>query len=167
MATGQSREKTYELLQDYNKLAKQLGAVTTQVSDAADQWLRQGHSISDTTTLIKDAMVLSKVSQLDSAAATEYLTASMKGYEISVQDVIGIVDKLSAVDLESATDAGGLAEAMSRTAVTADMAGISMDRLLGYLAVTGEVTQKSMSSIGESFKTIFPECPISGQISWN
>lgn len=167
MATGQSREKTYELLQDYNKLAKQLGAVTTQVSDAADQWLRQGHSISDMTTLIKDAMVLSKVSQLDSAAATEYLTASMKGYEISVQDVIGIVDKLSAVDLESATDAGGLAEAMSRTAVTADMAGISMDRLLGYLAVTGEVTQKSMSSIGESFKTIFPECPISGQISWN
>ncbi|MCC8014793.1 MAG: phage tail tape measure protein [Eubacterium sp.] len=59
------------------------------------------------------------------------------------------------IDLVSATDAGGLAEAMSRTATTADMAGVSMDKLLGYLAVTGEVTQKSMSSIGESYKTIF------------
>lgn len=155
MATGQDREKTYELLQDYNKLAEQLGSTTGQVAQAADQWLRQGHSISDTSTLIEDAMILSKVSQLDSAAATEYLTASMKGYKVAAQDVIDIVDKLSAVDLESATDAGGLAEAMSRTAVTADMAGISMDRLLGYLTTVGEVTQKSMSSVGESFKTIF------------
>lgn len=155
MATGQDREKTYELLQDYNKLAEQLGSTTGQVAQAADQWLRQGHSISDTSTLIEDAMILSKVSQLDSAAATEYLTASMKGYKVAAQDVIDIVDKLSAVDLESATDAGGLAEAMSRTAVTADMAGVSMDRLLGYLATVGEVTQKSMSSVGESFKTIF------------
>lgn len=155
MATGQSREKTYELLQDYNRLAVQMGATTTQIAQAADQWLRQGHSISDTTTLIEDAMVLSKVSQLDSAAATEYLTSAMKGYKVAVQDVIGVVDKLAAVDLESATDAGGLAEAMSRTAVTANMAGISMNRLLGYLATVGEVTQKSMSSVGESFKTIF------------
>ena len=46
--------------------------------------------------------------------------------------------------------AGGLAEAMSRTAASAKMAGVDMDKLLGYLAVTGEVTQKSMSQIGES-----------------
>ena len=44
---------------------------------------------------------------------------------------------------------------MSRTAETANLTGVSMDKLLGYLAATGEVTQKSMSSIGESFKTIF------------
>lgn len=155
MATGQNREQTYDLLQDYNKLAGQLGATTSQVAKAADAWLRQGHSIGDTAILIQDAMILSKVSQLDSAAATDFLTASMKGYKIAAQDVIGVVDKLSAVDLVSATDAGGLAEAMSRTAVTADMAGISMDRLLGYLAVVGETTQREMSSIGTAFKTIF------------
>lgn len=31
----------------------------------------------------------------------------------------------------------------------------NVNSTLGYLATTGEVTQKSMSSIGESFKTIF------------
>ena len=46
-------------------------------------------------------------------------------------------------------------EAMSRVSTTANTAGVSMDKLLGYLATTGEVTQRSMSSIGESFKTIF------------
>ena len=30
-----------------------------------------------------------------------------------------------------------------------------MNKLIGYLATVGEVTQKSMDSVGESFKTIF------------
>lgn len=155
MATGDSYEDAQQLVDTYNDLALELGATTSEVISAADAWLRQGHSVTDTNKLITDAMILSKVSQLDSAAATEYLTSAMKGYKIAADDVISVVDKLTAVDLVSATDAGGLAEAMSRTAVTADMAGVSMDRLLGYLATVGEVTQKSMSSVGESFKTIF------------
>lgn len=44
---------------------------------------------------------------------------------------------------------------MSRTASSANLAGVSMDKLLGYLATTQEVTQKSASSIGESYKSIF------------
>ena len=80
----------------------------------------------------------------------------MKGYGIESEQVLdGIVSKLSEVDMVSATSAGGLAEAMSRTANSAKIAGVSIDKLISYLAVVGEVTQKEMSSIGESFKTIF------------
>lgn len=155
MATGQSYNQVSKLVGDYNEMAKSLGATTTQVTEAADSWLRQGNSLSDTNTLIRDSMILSKVGQLDSAAATQYLTSSMKGYKVAADDALGIVDKLAAVDLESATNASGLAEGMSEVAVTASNAGISMDKLLGYLAATGEVTQESMSTIGTSFKTIF------------
>lgn len=155
MATGQSYNQVSKLVGDYNEMAKSLGATTTQVTEAADSWLRQGNSLSDTNTLIRDSMILSKVGQLDSAAATQYLTSSMKGYKVAADDALGIVDKLTAVDLESATNAGGLAEAMSEVAVTASNAGVSMDKLLGYLAATGEATQESMSTIGTSFKTIF------------
>lgn len=155
MATGESYKNVQNLVKGYNQMGQAIGATTTEVTDSADAWLRQGNSVKETNTLIKDSMILSKVGQIDSADATKYLTSAMKGYGVAVEDVLGIVDKLTAVDLVSATDAGGLAEAMSRTAETADMAGVSMDKLLGYLAVTGEVTQKSMSSIGESFKIIF------------
>ena len=44
---------------------------------------------------------------------------------------------------------------MSRVSSMASLAGVSMDKLLGYLATVGEVTQKDMSSVGESFQTIF------------
>jgi len=53
--------------------------------------------------------------------------------------------------MKSAVDAGGLAEAMSRTANMANLAGVSMDKLIGYLATVGEVTQKDMSEVGTSF----------------
>ncbi len=155
MATGGSYNDVSQLVKGYNQLGKSIGATTTEVSKSADTWLRQGNSISETNTLIRNSMVLSKIADLESADATQYLTSAMKGYKVAVEDTVGIVDKLSSVDLVSATDAGGLAEAMSRTAETANLAGVSMDKLLGYLAATGEVTQKSMSSIGESFKTIF------------
>ncbi len=155
MATGDSKEEVNDLMNAYNEMGQELGSITSDVSESADEWLRQGHSINDTNTLIKDSMILSKVSNLESADSTKYLTSAMQGYKVEVEDVIGVVDKLSAVDLESATDAGGLAEAMSRTAESANIAEISIDRLLGMIATVGEVTQKDMSSIGESFKTIF------------
>lgn len=155
IATGDSYKNVQNLIKGYNQLGQAMGATTTEVTDSADAWLRQGNSVKETNTLIRDSMILSKVGQIDSADATKYLTSAMKGYGVAVEEVLGIVDKLTAVDLVSATDAGELAEAMSRTAETADMAGVSMDKLLGYLATVGETTQKSMSSIGESFKTIF------------
>ncbi len=155
MATGGTYPEVSNLVKEYNELGKAIGATTKEISSGADSWLRQGHSISDTNILIKDSIILSKVAELESAEATQYLTSAMKGYKVEVEDVISIVDKLTAVDLVSATEAGGLAEAMSRTAASAYIAEVSMDKLLGYLAATGEVTQKSMTSIGESYKTIF------------
>lgn len=155
MATGDTHEQAKELLNTYIDLGKELGATGTEVADSASEWLRQGKSISETNELIKDSMILSKIGQIDSAQATELLTSAMKGYKVSVSDVIKIVDKLSAVDMSSATDVEGLATAMSRVASMADLSGVSMDKLLGYLAVVGETTKKDMASVGESFQTIF------------
>ena len=155
MATNDSYDKVRELVANYNQLGQEIGAVTLDVSDGANAWLRQGHNIADTNTLIRDSMILSKVAELESADATEYLTSAMKGYNVAVNDVISIVDKLTSVDLVSATDAGGLAEAMSKTAVSANSAGVSIDKLLGYLAATGEVTQENMAVIGNAYKTFF------------
>lgn len=155
MATGADRDTINQYMASYNDLGKEIGATTTEVAQAADEWLRQGHSISETNTLIQDSMMLSKIAQLDSADSTTYLTSAMKGYNVAANDVVGIVDKLVNVDMSAAVSAGGLAEGMSRVAVTANTAGVSMDRLLGYLAAVGETTQRDMSSVGNSFKTIF------------
>lgn len=155
MATGQSRAETQDLMTSYINLGKQLGATGLEVSAAASDYLRQGKSVAETNKLITDSIVLSKIGNIDSATATTALTTAMKGYGVEVDNVIGIVDKLSAVDMVSATSAGGLASAMQETATNANMAGVSMDKLLGYLAVVGETTGAAMSSVGNSFSTMF------------
>lgn len=155
MATGENYNTVKQMMSQYNEMGQELGSITTDIAEGADSWLRQGKSVQETNQLLKDSMVLSKVSDLSAADSTQYLTSAMNGYKVAAEDVMSIVDKVSQVDLYSATDAGGLMEAMSRVSTTANTAGVSMDKLLGYLATTGEVTQRSMSSIGESFKTIF------------
>lgn len=155
MATGDSYTNVRQLVSGYNDFAKQLGATTTEVTSGASDWLRQGKSIADTNKLIKDSMVLSKVANIGEEESTSYLTAMMKGYKKSVEEVAEINDSLTSIDLAAAVDAGGLAEATSRVAASADLAGISLNRLLGYEAAVGEASQESMSVIGNSFKTIF------------
>lgn len=154
LATGANYNTVHGMMNDYNALAKELGSLTTQVSEGADAWLRQGKSIDEVNNLVKSSMVLSKVGDMSSEDATKYLTASLNGYKLQADAAESVVSKISSVDLVSATDSSGLAEAMSRVAVTADQAGISMDRLLGYVATIGEVTQQSMSTVGTAMKSI-------------
>ena len=155
MVTGQNYEDASRLVDSYNALAKELGATTSQVVDAVDEWLRQGKSIGEVEQLIAQSMVLSKVGKMDSADATKNLTSAMKGYGLAVDEVSGIVDKLTAIDLQAAVSSADLAIAMSRTASSASMAGVSMDKLLGYLAVMKETTQSSAEEIGTAMRSIF------------
>lgn len=155
MATGDSYANVRQLVSGYNELAKNLGATTTEMTRGADTWLRQGKSISETNQLLQDTMVLSKVAQIDSDDSSSYLTAIMKGYKMAADEVAGINDSLTSIDLAAAVDAGGLAEATSRVAASADLAGVSLNRLLGYEAAVGEASQESMSVIGNAFKSIF------------
>ncbi len=155
MATGDSYDDIKKLVSGYNDFARQLGATTTEVTAGASDWLRQGKSIAETNKLIQESMVLSKVSNLSSEDSTSHLTAMMKGYKKSADEVSEIIDALTSIDLAAAVDAGGLAEATSRVAASADLAGVSLNRLLGYEAAVGEAAQGNMSIVGNSLKAIF------------
>lgn len=155
IATGGNREQAKALLKEYSALAKQLGATTEQVAEAADTWLRQGYTAEEANVLIRNSMMLSTLGQMESAEAATALTSAMKGYGVSVQDATSIVDKFTKVDMEAAASAGDIATAMSETAASARIAGVSMDTLIGYITTVKEVTQDSSESVGTFLKTLF------------
>lgn len=119
VAMGDSRGVAANYLKQLNRQAQDIGATTKEVADSADSWLRQGKSIKETGDLVYDSMMLSKLGQIESADASKYLTSALNGYKKSASEAIGVVDKLTAVDMQSASDAGGLAESMSKTASAA------------------------------------------------
>lgn len=155
IASGSNKSEVEGLMSTYNDMAKSLGATTTEMAESADTWIRQGYNISDTNKLIEASLVQSKIGQLEAAESTQYLTSALKGYKVEVEDAMSVVDAMSAVDLTAAVSLGGLAEGMAETANSARIAGVSMEKLLGYLAVVGEVTQDDMGAVGNSFKRIF------------
>ena len=154
LATGKSYNTVSNMMNDYIDLGAELGTVGTAVAEGADAWLRQGKSIEEVNNLVKSSVIFSKVGDMSAEDATKYLTASLNGYQLEAENAMSVVDKISNVDLNAAVSSSGLAEAMARVAVTADQAGISMDRLLGYVATIGEVTQQSMSTVGTAMKSI-------------
>ena len=155
MATGANKTYINDLMQDYNVLGKELGAITSDVALSADTWLRQGRSMSETSQLIKDSMVLSKDAQMDSEQAAEVLTATLNGFQMNADQASHINDVLNSIDLKSASDAGGIGQALTKVASQANNAGVSLEKTAAMIATIKDVTQDSDDSIGTGLKSIF------------
>lgn len=124
MATGVSNDKAKDLMKTYSDMGHQLKATGTDVAASSTEWMKQGQSVEKSNKLAESSIKLSKVGELSSEDATKYLTSARKGYGItSAEDTLKIVDKMSSVDMASATDVGGLAEGMSEVATNANLAG--------------------------------------------
>ena len=155
MVTGENKTYINELMQSYNELGQELGSVTSDVAMSADTWLRQGRSMSDTNQLIKDSMVLSKDAKLDSEQAAEVLTATLNGFQMSADQAGHINDVLNSIDLKSASNAGGIGQALTKVASQANNAGVSLEKTAAMIATIKDVTQDSDDSIGTALKSIF------------
>ena len=123
IASGLSYSTIKDMMLDFNELAKKVGRSTTEVAEAANDWLRAGYEGSEAVTLVENSMQLSTLGMINSADATEYLISMLKGWKLEVQDVSRIVDKLVAVDMSAAISAGDLATALARANTSAQIAG--------------------------------------------
>ena len=155
MATGVTNDRAKELMATYAQLGDQLKATSTDVATAATEYMKQGQTIADSNKLAQDSIILSKIGGLSSDDATRTITAAMKSYDLGVDEVMDFVDQISAVDLVSATDVSGLAQAFNEVAANARQAGVSTQELLSYAAAIGETTQEGMASVGTSLNAIF------------
>ena len=155
IASGQTDSQMKDSLKIYNQMAKEMGKTTQEVANAANDWLRAGYNAEESAKLIKNSMQLSTVGMIDSAKATEYLISTMKGWKLGVNDMEGVVDKLSELDRHAAITSGDLAESMSRANVSAQLAGSELNKYMAYLTTVSDVSQLAPESVGTAFKTLY------------
>jgi hypothetical protein len=103
---AQTDSQIADLASKYNKLAKELGSTTKEIASGSVEWLRQGKSIEETSDLLRSTMMLSKLGALESAEATEYLTAVINGFNMEASEAESVVSKLISIDNIAATSAG-------------------------------------------------------------
>lgn len=154
IVTGDTRNNTKSLISTYSSLAQQLSVTTSEVASAANDWLRQGYSVSETTDLITASMQLSKLGMIESGQATSYLTSMLKGFKLEASDATSVVDKLTKVDMSAATSAGDIAESLRQFATTAQLSGLDLDESIAMATTIMDVSQKDASSTGNAIKTM-------------
>jgi TP901 family phage tail tape measure protein len=138
---AKSNEQIASLALQYNGLAKELGATTLEVTKGSVEWLRQGKTIEQTQTLLQSTLMASKLGNMESAQATEYLTAILNGFQMQAEEATSIVDRLIAIDNNSATSFQELATAMQYSSAIANQAGVSFDNLAAYIATVSSRTR--------------------------
>lgn len=154
VATGDSRSSVKDLLKDYNGMAKQLARTTTQVGQAADDYLRAGKSMKESNQLIKDSIMLSKLGQINSSEATEDLLATMNGFDMSVNQVNDALDAMVAIDMAASTSSGDIATALKYCASSADIAGVSFNKLAAMIGTVQDKTMQSAETVGTFMNTL-------------
>ena len=154
MVTGKTRKQTYELLKQYQALARELGTTTKEVAEVATQYMRQGKTAEDALKLTEAAVSAAKVAGISAAESVQYLTTALNGFQLSANDAMQVSDKFAAIAAQSASSYEELAIALSKVASQANLAGMSIDYTTALLAKGLETTREAPETIGTALKTV-------------
>ena len=152
---GKSSAEIKNFGKELFSVAKDTGQSFEEVSKAALEFSRQGKTVEETLARTKDALILTRLTGLDTARAVEGLTATINSFSKEALTSSEIINKLAAVDQKFAVSAADLTEALSRSASVAQNAGVGFEELIGIVAALQEKTARGGAVIGNSLKTIF------------
>ena len=136
-------------------IAKNTGQTFDVVAQAATELSRQGLGLEETLKRTRDALVLTRLSGLDTVSSVEALTAAINSFSKAGLDSTTIINKLANVDAAFAVSSADLAEAIKRVGSSAVDAGVDFDELLAIVTSVQQTTARGGAVIGNSLKTIF------------
>ena len=136
-------------------IAKNTGQTFSEVAKAATEFARQGLGIEETLKRTSDALILTRLSGLDTISSVEALTSAVNSFSKTGLDSTTVINKLANVDAAFAVSSGDLASAIQRVGSSALDAGVSFDQLLAIVTSVQQTTARGGAVIGNSLKTIF------------
>lgn len=98
MITGMDDNSVQQLTKDYSNLGTTLHETTSQIMTASEEFLRAGNNQKDTAALLQSSTVMSKIAGQSQKDSADSLISIMNAYKLSANDMIGVVDKMVAVD---------------------------------------------------------------------
>jgi TP901 family phage tail tape measure protein len=155
MITGKSRAEVSGIANEFKNLGSQLHTTNKEMMSGAEETLRAGYSKDDSEKVITASVYGSKISGQDMKTTTDQLIAVKNAFNLTGDSIEHVVDILSKADNTSATSFKELADAIQRTAFSAQEAGTPLENLVSYITTVSEKTRKPAETIGESFKTIY------------
>jgi TP901 family phage tail tape measure protein len=136
-------------------IAKNTGQTFQAVAEAATEFSRQGLGLEETLKRTSEALILSRLSGLDTVKSVEALTAAVNSFASQAVSATEVVNKFATVDAAFAVSSADLADAVARVGSSAAQSGVSLNELIAIVTSAQQTTARGGAVIGNSFKTIF------------
>lgn len=146
-------------LADYTEqsfvLGDKLNRTGKDVLLATAEFARAGYNLQESNKLAEQALLLTNIADglQDTAEASGYLIAVLKGYNLTASDTVHIVDLLNEVSNNYAVNTVKLAEGLQRASGTLSQTGTSVEELTGILTGGYEVL-RNMEKVSTGLITI-------------
>ena len=154
IVTNKTQPELWDQMPQYTKLAREYASSISGVYKVSQLYYQQGLGQSDVMALTEQTLKMARISGLDYAQATDYMTNAVRSFKMEMTDAQTVVDTYSAVAAKSATSVSELATAMSKTASSAQSVGADIQTTTAMMAVMIEATRESPENIGSAMKSI-------------
>lgn len=155
IVTSASNEDMRDFALYANQAAQSIGASTTSFTDAAQLYAQNGFNEEDYTRLAEITTKVANVTQQDTAAVSEQITALMAGYNMSIDQVEESLGGMAVVAAASAADLEELATAEQKVASTANTLGVSQEQLTAQIGTIVSVTRQAPETVGNAMRTLY------------
>ncbi|MBE6845443.1 MAG: phage tail tape measure protein [Ruminococcus sp.] len=154
MITGGTKANSDNIIAELSDKSFEFKVDISELETAYETLLRTGKSADELDDYLKSTVYLSKIGFEDMETSAENLVSIANAYKLQSDEIQNVVSKLSALDTASITVAGKLATAMSKTAQSAQLAGLSIDELGAIIAGLRDSTGKTEDAVATSINSI-------------
>lgn len=139
-----------------NETAKNLGATTQEVIQAAAEWSRLGYSLKEAQTMAETSSIFASISpEMDMSTATDGLISAMKAFDIEADDALdGIASKVNAIGNTQAVDNLDIVNVLTRSSSAMKEANNTLEETIALGTAAVEITRDA-DSVGTALKTKF------------
>lgn len=138
-----------------NDAAKKLGQTTTAYTNASLIFAQQGFDMDKSNQLAEAVLKVANTTGQATSEVSEQVTALMNGFQLSVDEIEPVLDKVTKVAAVGAADTEELMTAASKVASVANMLGVTEDQLIAQMSTIISVTREAPESVGNALKTIY------------
>jgi TP901 family phage tail tape measure protein len=136
-------------------IARDTGQTFDDTAKAAEKLSKQNLGVAETTKRLKDVMTLTRIAGIDSVQAFSAMSSTLATFRKEGLTSTDVIDKLTVANNKFGVSAEDAAEAIQRTGLVAQQAGVGFDKLLGLITAVQRVTGRDGASIGTSFNKVF------------
>lgn len=146
----------WDQLPKFTAQANELGMAIKDTYYATTLFVQQGLDLDNSMKLATETLKMAAVAGMDAAAATDSMTASLRGFgmaidEVSAKRVNDVYSELAAI---SAADTQEISTAMSKVASLAHNVNMEFETTAAFLTQGIESTREAAEVIGTSLKTV-------------